>query len=467
MPRRTQNLDSMSRGRVRASMSKYNLFNLYKKPPINFQGKSLYQQKWASKAETRAYHGEHLPESRWKSLFKPDLHSVAQLDASLKGVEVPSTPIPLQTYATLEKRLEFALFRAMFASSVRQARQFIIGGNVQVNGVTIKHPSFALQSGDVFNVKPEKVLVAMGRNKPSLENAIRVDNKQIGIWNKYVKTAKENPKEVWDIKQSKPKTLNTLEDNTVNHKGSIRKYNEGVEKEMVNSQKKTSRETILNDVLTSALAKGSDDQVSPDIFKRYGEKNKVKCFEVYQKLADFKHHLLEQPSLQDCKTFIQTKSTDFSSDEEAKLATQVRQRLSEVLQSHLENLRVSSQGKKIPESSSFIPFTPSFAQNLSYHSKLDKDAITEDESKAEVNLPWQKGLFGRLDPSKPYFTPWEPRPFIGCFAVLPSHIEVSFSTCHAVYLRDPTARPGQSEVITPFPEPVHERAYMYYVRKGM
>ena len=48
----------------------------------------------------------------------------------------------LQTYGTLEKRLEIALFRSMFASSVRQARQFILGGYVKVNGVVINtHPS--------------------------------------------------------------------------------------------------------------------------------------------------------------------------------------------------------------------------------------------------------------------------------------------------------------------------------------
>ena len=68
----------------------------------------------------------------------------------------------------MEKRLEIALFRSMFASSVRQARQFILGGYVKVNGVVIKHPSFP-QSGDVFSVDPEKVLFALGKTKPSLE----------------------------------------------------------------------------------------------------------------------------------------------------------------------------------------------------------------------------------------------------------------------------------------------------------
>jgi ribosomal protein S4 len=44
------------------------------------------------------------------------------------------TPYMQMTFAPLERRLDTAVFRAMFASSVRQARQFIIHGAVKVNG---------------------------------------------------------------------------------------------------------------------------------------------------------------------------------------------------------------------------------------------------------------------------------------------------------------------------------------------
>lgn len=467
MPRRTQQMNSMSRGRVRASMNKFNLFNLYKKPTISYHGKTIYQQKWTAKAETRAYHGEHLTESRWKQIFKPNLESVAQLDASLKGVEVAPTPMPLQTYAALEKRLEFALFRAMFASSVRQARQFILGGHVKVNGVVVKHPSFPLQSGDVFNVKPEKVLLAMGRVKPGLEQAIKVDNNQISVWNKYVKTAHANPREVWELKQNKPKSLNQGDQSSASNKEMIRKFNQVIDKEMIKQQKNTTRESMLSKILSLASKQAEDTPVTADTFNELGKGNTFKCNEIYQKLAENKHSLLKQFSIEDAKRFISTKSTEFATKEEAKLATVVKQTLSELVKTQQEYIRVSSQGKKLSESTKTIPYSSDFSKNLKIHKKLDKDALVEDESKAIVNLPWQKGLFGRQDPSKPYFTPWTPRPFIGCFAILPSHIEISFSTCHAVYLRDPVARPGHSEVISPFPDHAHERAYMFYARKGL
>lgn len=455
----------MARGRVRASMNKYNLFNLYKKSNVNYQGKTLFQQKWTAKAETRAYHGEHLTESRWKHLFKPNLESVAQLDASLKGVDVPSTPMPLQTYAALEKRLEFATFRAMFASSVRQARQFIINGYVQVNGVTIKHPSFPLKSGDIFSVNPEKVLIAMGRTKPSVQKAVSVDSTQISAWNKYVKTAKANPQEVWHLKQTKPKSLDpTAEQENLSHKDQVKRYNQQAEKAMLAKQKATTRDLILSRIVSLGV---QTTTATPETFSEFGKVNMEKCHNAFRMLKDNEHALLKDHSAQATADFVSKKVPDFASKDDAKLASSIKQILSEVLKAQHEHIRVSANNAKLPEDSLSIPFTSEFAENLRFHAPLQKDAVLEDESTAAVRLPWQRGLFGRQDASKPYFTPWTPRPFLGCFAVLPSHLEVSFSTCHAVYLRDPVARPGHSEVITPFPDHVHERAYMYYARKGM
>ncbi|GEQ69360.1 hypothetical protein JCM33374_g3031 [Metschnikowia sp. JCM 33374] len=470
MPRKASNLFSTARGRVRASMNKYNLFNLYKKQPVKYQGLTLFQQKWRAKQETRAYHGEHLTESRWKTLFSPNLESVAQLDASLKGVEVSPTPMSLQTFAVLEKRLEFALFRSMFASSVRQAREFIISGSVQVNGVVIRHPAFPLKSGDVFSVAPEKVMLAMGRVKPSVSEAVKVDNKQIAVWNKYVNAAKQNPKDMWDLKQIKPASLNTLDKSNKEAKiDTIKKFNGVIESEMLKTQRQTTRETFLNKILTIANGKEVEELIAEQ-FLSLVSANKTdseKCIEVYRILKKSSHELVGNHSFDACAKFIATKSTEFGSPDAAKEASNVKKILSEIVNQQLERVRLGAEKSKLPEDSKTIPFSPSFASALKSHAPLDKDAVLEDESKAEVNLPWQKGLFGRQDPTQPFFTPWTPRPFIGAFAIMPHHIEVSFETCHAIYLNDPVARPDHSEVISPFPDHVHERSYMYYVRKGL
>lgn len=44
------------------------------------------------------------------------------------------TPFTQMTFAPLERRLDTAIFRALFASSTRQARQFVVHGAVTVNG---------------------------------------------------------------------------------------------------------------------------------------------------------------------------------------------------------------------------------------------------------------------------------------------------------------------------------------------
>lgn len=51
-----------------------------------------------------------------------------------------------------------------------------------------------------------------------------------------------------------------------------------------------------------------------------------------------------------------------------------------------------------------------------------------------------------FDPLKPYRTPWRPRYYLSAFAFIPKYLEVNHSIGHAVYLRDPVASPGLSEV---------------------
>lgn len=58
------------------------------------------------------------------------------LDQPLEEKETKKMAIPYmhQTYAPIERRLDMAIWRALFASSARQARQFVVHGKVKVNG---------------------------------------------------------------------------------------------------------------------------------------------------------------------------------------------------------------------------------------------------------------------------------------------------------------------------------------------
>ena len=68
-----------------------------------------------------------------------------ELPLDQKPKPFPRTPYLNMTYAPAERRLDTAIFRALFASSTRQARQFVIHGYVRVNGkkVTVALKLFA------------------------------------------------------------------------------------------------------------------------------------------------------------------------------------------------------------------------------------------------------------------------------------------------------------------------------------
>jgi len=54
-------------------------------------------------------------------------------DLSVVRKKIP-VPYMHMTFAPLERRLDMAIWRALFASSARQARQMVIHGHVKVNG---------------------------------------------------------------------------------------------------------------------------------------------------------------------------------------------------------------------------------------------------------------------------------------------------------------------------------------------
>jgi hypothetical protein len=70
------------------------------------------------------------------------------------------------------------------------------------------------------------------------------------------------------------------------------------------------------------------------------------------------------------------------------------------------------------------------------------------------------------DESKPYATPWRPRPFLAPFAFIPRYLEVNPNICAAVYLRHPVARKGLAEVPTPFNYLTNQLTHNWYVERG-
>jgi hypothetical protein len=71
-----------------------------------------------------------------------------------------------------------------------------------------------------------------------------------------------------------------------------------------------------------------------------------------------------------------------------------------------------------------------------------------------------------IDDSKPYATPWRPRPYMSAFAFIPRYLEVNPNICAAVYLRHPVARKGMAEVPTPFSYLTSQLTHNWYLERG-
>ncbi|EMR08889.1 ribosomal protein S4 [Pneumocystis murina B123] len=126
--------------KIRMSWSKQNLYKLSRKiMPI--QGRTLSKQIISAKNETRAYHGEMLREHQWRRLF------------SLSEIEKRKTKelSAINLYSILERRIDTIIHRALFASSIKQARQMVIHGKVKINGKRVRDPGYFLEPGDMFS----------------------------------------------------------------------------------------------------------------------------------------------------------------------------------------------------------------------------------------------------------------------------------------------------------------------------
>ena len=132
------------------------MYNLQRFRTPATANRTFFQQKWTAKALSRSYHGEQVREGQWKRMFSKRIRSVIPMSTSdlatddgsktsagrgsglekrgRDSVTARLTPYTQMAFAPLERRLDVAIFRSLFASSTRQARQFVIHGAVTVNG---------------------------------------------------------------------------------------------------------------------------------------------------------------------------------------------------------------------------------------------------------------------------------------------------------------------------------------------
>ncbi|KAJ5776023.1 uncharacterized protein N7511_001034 [Penicillium nucicola] len=428
--------NTLSKGKLRQSWSKYNLYNISRFRSPATTNRTFFQQKWSAKAASRAYHGEQVREGQWKRMFSRHIKSVIPMntadlatdDGSLVSAgrgsgltqeekpryTVRQTPYTSMTFAPLERRLDVAIFRAMFASSARQARQFVIHGAVTVNGQKMRHPSYLLNPGDLFQVEPDRVMFATGTPKNKFER------RESRLAQKPAKEAEE------DTQTDKAETK---------------------ESEELKSPKET-----LKALMAQAKAIMSNDKDTLPAKRK-------------QELRGFQkavRRVLSRSGSEASNILTQSLRVQFS-------------HLTEILKAKRET-KGSKQDKRTPkpetdDSLDFEADEPAASDKLSAafeQATLGKDVNVSELSNEEFDTLKRALTQMRdnpIDNTKSYATPWQPRDYMSAFAFIPRYLEVNQNICAAVYLRHPVARPGSAEVPTPFGESIATPAYGWYLRR--
>ncbi|KAI1487394.1 hypothetical protein F5X96DRAFT_650177 [Biscogniauxia mediterranea] len=433
----------LKRPKLRQSWNKYNLYNLarMRNPKIGTgDHETFFQQKWRAKGMLRAYHGEHVVERKWERMFKRRLLGVAEMDpkymAAFDGSELAAgrgsgrhvppnwdreivgrpyiTPYMQMAFAPMERRLDIAVFRAMFASSARQARQFCIHGAVKVNGKKMPFPGYRLNPGDMFQVDPERVLYATGAKK-SLSSGRSPRQPQAALPSRDT----DEPAEEAADADAEAATEDS-EPAEASSAAAEQDPDTTDAPEPVRPDMKPTRQQI-QEIVKQAKQIIAEEDLSG------GQKKSLRKF-----IKDVKPLL----SRAGRPTATPTEITD-------ELARMVGE---------LKVGRDTSEDKEPAKEESDNPI-----DDLTSSQLQELEARMAEHIRNEKENPY--------DPSKPYATPWRPRPFMAPFAFIPRYLEVNQNVCAAVYLRHPVARRGDAEVPTPFPYEVSQLAYNWYLRR--
>ncbi|CAD6967536.1 unnamed protein product [Tilletia controversa] len=186
----------------RMSWSAHNLYNLIARSTVPFHvagtdfsrtALTMYQQRWRAKRFLRGYHGDWIPERRFKRWFLPvDLPKLASsvapgnsgasssASSSTSATHLPSRnsnsgfgprsrsgddaasersqmPTASLFMSEVERRLDVVVFRCCFARSAYEARSMIVHGKVQLNGQKVSDPNRLLNPGDLISVAPDAI----------------------------------------------------------------------------------------------------------------------------------------------------------------------------------------------------------------------------------------------------------------------------------------------------------------------
>ncbi|KAI9894044.1 MAG: mitochondrial 37S ribosomal protein nam9 [Vezdaea aestivalis] len=359
-------------------------------------------------------------------------------------VPLERTPFMQMLYAPIERRLDSAIHRALFASSIRQARQFVLHGGVKVNGKKMKYSGYLLNPGDLFQVDPDLVLYATGAPKDRpIER--RAGRKAKGLVASHAKVLRETPAAAEESEQSE-EVAETAK--------------------LPNDTKAMLEET--SDQTSSSLVAPSDAEhaASPPKAETSNAPHKISI--PHESLIDIARSLYTQPKAPILTPAQRIEYRQFhrhlqtvivGSDKEAWQAKTIEEKVDELA----EQLTMHAPAK-ISIKPKVIKGIPTGPAKGKYAEKANTPQLSAQDKKILRAVLLTLEL-NPVDDVKGYATPWRPRDYMSPFAFIPRFLEVNQKICAAVYIRHPVARPGQTEVPSPFNYDTHQLAFNWYVRQ--
>ncbi|KAK3369127.1 putative rRNA binding protein [Lasiosphaeria ovina] len=481
--RRVLRYHGLKRPRVRQTWNKYNLYNLNNLREPKTLYNTFFQQKWGAKALARGYHGEHIKEKKWERMFSRRLLSVTDMDpkymahfdgseqaagrgsgktqapgappAPRNGTSTKHTPYMQMTFAPLERRLDIAIFRALFASSARQAHSLVVHGAVKVNGMKMKYPGYLLNPGDLFQVDVDRVLDCTGVKKATAPKKIEAASEPVkeesGKKLKETKiAAKTLKKRRADIKKLYWIAKGLLE-------GKSQSKSDGEAETEANKVLRMKRQIRARKNAVRALV-NTVQKINPLTPDQEFLDDESKATELVTNLSELLQelHLDFVDPERARQKFVEAEMA------KAKLEAQIQANKSTVLRNYPSNAADMSKAEKMAAKRE----AKREAERILLGPVKEAADQLQSTDRGTLSQLIVKQLVNPYDPKKTYVTPWQPRPYMSPFAFIPRYLEVNQNICAAVYLRHPVARQGLAEVPTPFSEELNQLAHNWYLRRG-
>ncbi|KAK4920190.1 hypothetical protein LTR49_012289 [Elasticomyces elasticus] len=476
----------LKRPRIRQDFSKETLYNLSRLITPGAANRTFFQQKWTAKSMARAYHNPYVREGQWTRMFDRRLPAVVsmshqylakydgsemalgrgmglekdarQREETLRGEgpdgledydvssqvlrkrdgRVEKTPYMHMTFHPLERRLDTAIWRALFSSSTKQARQFVVHGWVKVNGKKMVYPGYQLNPGDMFSVDPERVMFATGARKSKKGSPV-------------------SDQEAEDRRMER----NAAKSNAAARNSEVE---EGLEEVDEDEDSDAGAATLESDEDREAMTTRPEDEQDA----RKAMKNLV--LRAKRILEDSKRKLSGKRQ-QELRSFAQSVRKTMAKHRPSSDPTSVPESAEGGVadfETALAEIMTKIPSDSIPTQST------SAAQSDATAAASSNPQMQQPEKTDEYNAAKDAALLSQaldrarenpIDVSKPYATPWQPRAFMSAFAFIPRYLEVNQNVCSAVYLRHPVARPGLAEVPTLFGGEVMGLAFNWYLRR--